>query len=67
MNDVLFELDVILCERFPAFTPLNLRRERAADVFCLIADLTSYLERENKRKANDGKKVIRRPAGDDWF
>lgn len=73
METVFFELDVMICEKFPALTPLSLRRERAADVFELISNLIDYLERENIRKAKEikrgGKKrnVIRVPAGDDWF
>ena len=73
MREVLFDMEVTLCTKFPAMSPLNIQKERAADVFSLMGDLLRHLERENIRKAKEikrgGKKknVIRIPAGDDWF
>lgn len=54
-----------LCERFPAFSPLSLRRERAREVFVMIVEFTKY----SRREARQAKKqqVIRKPAGDSWF
>ena len=66
----LFNITVSLCKCFPAFTPLSLRRERARDVFLLIRRFNEYSDREQKNKAQttkNGKRIIRRPAGDDWF
>ena len=54
-----------LCERFPALTPLGLRREKAREVFILISRYRIY---SNKQQKNAGKpKIIRRPAPDTWF
>lgn len=54
-----------LCERFPALTPLSLRREKAREVFILVTRYNIY---SNKQQKNAGKpKIIRRPAGDTWF
>ena len=54
-----------LCERFPAYTPLNLRREKAREVFIFLDRFKRY---SNKQVKNAGKpKIIRRPAGDTWF
>lgn len=58
----LLELDLSLCESFPAFTPLSLRREKAREVFNLIERLNS-----RPKKDNGQDEVIRRPAGDNWF
>ena len=63
--DLFFELEMSLCERFPAMTPLSIRKERAVDVFRLIVRYAGYAKKQSK---NAGKpKIIRRPAGDTWF
>jgi len=54
-----------VCERFPALSPFDIRRERASEVFRLVRRIkksNSYREKESTHK-----RVIRRPAGDDWF
>jgi hypothetical protein len=61
--DLLFELEVGLCERFTAFTPISLRKEKAREVFLLITRNINYSNKNSKQK----KKVYRKPAGDDWF
>ena len=62
-------MSVTLCERFSGLTPLNIRLYRAHEVFLLIKRYNEYIENENKEKKKDkkGKRVIRRPAGDNWF
>lgn len=62
---VLFEMEVMLCERFPAFTPISLRREKATEVFNLITRYNIYSAKKQKNAKKP--KIIRRPAGDDWF
>lgn len=65
VDELIFEMQVNLCERFPAMTPLSLRKERAKDVFTLF---TRYIKYANKKGKNKGKKkIIRRPASDTWF
>lgn len=63
--DVLFEMEMNLTERFPSMTPLVLRREKAREVFLLLNRYTRYSRKADKQK--NGKRIIRRPAGDDWF
>lgn len=59
-----------LSERFPQLTPIRIRQERASEVFLLMERLGGYIKRQNAAapKINaKGHRVIRRPAGDDWF
>lgn len=63
--DVLFSMQVNLCERFTGLTPLGLRREKARDVFLLINRYNKYSIREQRNAKR--KNVIRKQAGDDWF
>lgn len=64
--DALFEMEMNLSERFPSMTPLMLRREKAREVFLLINRYNRYSAKE-KEKQKNGKRIIRKPAGDDWF
>lgn len=61
--ELLFEMQVNLCERFPSMNPLMLRRERAREVFTMIARYNKYA----KKRTKNNKKIIRRPASDNWF
>lgn len=67
--DILFEMEMALCDRFAQFTPLSLRREKAREVFTMIVRFNRYMAKENKRnkRTKDGKRIIRKPAGDNWF
>ena len=67
MYDVLFELQMTICERFPSITPLQLRREKAKEFFILVARLNKYNKKEQKKKKSGTNKIIRRPASDNWF
>ena len=46
-------MEVTLAERFPALTPLSIRKERAVDVFKTISKLNRYPKKQMK---NEGKK-----------
>lgn len=59
-------MEMNLCERFPALTPFSVRREKATEVFLLLRRLDGHNGRQGKKK-KQGKTVIRKPAGDDWF
>ena len=59
-------MEMGLCEKFPAMTPLSLRREKAREVFILITRFNRYSKQKKKREKG-GKKIIRRPASDNWF
>jgi len=61
----MFSLQVNLCERFTSLTPINLRREKAREVFLLINRYNKYSMREQRNSKK--KRVIRKPAGDNWF
>lgn len=64
----MFEMEITICDRFPAITPFSIRRERMIDIFKLISKLNAYSNTVEKKKEKAIKpKVIRRPAGDDWF
>lgn len=65
---VLFDITVSLCERFPAYTPTAIRRLPVREVFLLVKRLNEHGARQAKKTQNTKKgRVIRRPAGDDWF
>lgn len=59
--DLIFEMEINICSQFPALTPFSLRREKAWEVFLLMKRYSKYGKKKTKPK------VIRRPAGDDWF
>ena len=59
----MFDMTVSLCDRFPAFTPLAIRKERFHEVINLIV----RFKRWGRRNTKNGKQIIRRPAGDNWF
>ena len=69
--ETLFDMQMSLCKIFPSMTPLTLRREKAREVFLLISRYNKYcLKNNNENKTNttnDGVRVIRRKAGDNWF
>jgi hypothetical protein len=72
MEELLFSLVVLLCERFPALTPFSVSRESFHDVIALFEDL---------KQNNTGKGEDELPAGsfelngtvyvpaqnDDWY
>lgn len=67
-----FEIEINLCERFPALTPFTIRKQRAYEVFLLINRLNNYTASKNKEQkiinTDNNKKVIRKAAADDtWY
>ena len=62
-------MELMLCEKFPAFTPLSLRRERAREVFCMMTRMLGHIQRENKKWiVYKGKRMRKKEATDDtWF
>lgn len=62
-----FQLELNLCERFPALTPFQIRREKAREVFLLIKRINRYNENNSERTIKSKSNKIRRPAGDNWF
>lgn len=60
-----------MSERFPGITPLNIRRERAREVFLLIRRLSKH-NRTDKETGGEveyrgNKKIIKVKAPDTWF
>lgn len=67
IEELLFELEIGMSERFAGITPLSLRKERANHVFVMISQFNKYSSKEKKKKDSGGKEVIRRRAPDTWF
>lgn len=68
MSQLLFEIEVLLSERFPALSPVTLRRTKAREVFKIINKLTVYTKKEKRKQAETGKKhIIKKQASDTWF
>nr|DAU64718.1 MAG TPA: hypothetical protein [Bacteriophage sp.] len=67
--EVLFDINYQLCKEFPAMTPYDIEKHTFHDVIRLYSDVRALQLREAKRGDNDSNdnRVIRRPAGDDWF
>lgn len=59
-------MEVSMCKEFPGMTPISLRKEKAREVFIMISRYNQYSGRKKKQKKT-GKKIIRRPASDNWF
>ena len=58
-------MQVSISDRFPALTPIALRKEKAREVFLMVARFNRYSVRKGKNKTKTG--ITRKPAGDDWF
>ena len=72
MSELLFEIEVMLSERFPALSPLEIRRSKAREVFTLIKKLTIYAKKEKKEQAQkeakaNMKHIVKMQASDSWF
>lgn len=64
VQELLFEMEMSLCERFTSMTPLTLRKEKAREVYDLIVKYNRYSKKNERGKK---KRKIKKPAGDDWF
>jgi len=47
---LIFEIEMILCERFPGLNPLQLDEYRAVEVFEMVRDLNTYIDNQNAGK-----------------
>lgn len=63
LSQNMFEITCTLCEIFPAFTPMQIRREKAREVFKLIERVNNRPKQEEREQ----EQVIRKPAGNNWF
>ena len=61
-------MELSICERFPSLSPFDVRQKKAYDVFLLMRRLSNYNGyQDDNKKVKNGKTVIRKRAGDDWF
>lgn len=60
-----FDINKLLCENYVGLDPIKLLDYPAEDVFDLINSTISFNKRNDKQGKNS--RVIRRPAGDNWF
>jgi hypothetical protein len=68
----LFEICYTLCREFHALSPFEIESEKYTKIIKLYANLARLKireeqEAEQQEQEKDKPKVIRRPAGDDWF
>ena len=61
-----FNLQLSICERFPCLSPFDVRKQTAHEVFLLVKRLNEKTKIDKKNIRN-GKRVIRKPASDNWF
>ena len=65
IDEIIFDMEMTLCESIPSITPFALRKERAIDVYGFIVRYSKYAKKKNKEK--NKPKIIRKPAKDTWF
>jgi hypothetical protein len=68
----LFEINYILCREFRALSPFEIESEKYTKIIKLYANLARLKIREEQEAEQENQdknkpKIIRRPAGDDWF
>lgn len=63
LYDSLFELQCVICDRFPSLSPIQLRKESFHEVILLVTRLTKH-NKQSKQKDSD---VIYKPASDNWY
>ena len=61
----MFQINYQLCKEFPAFTPFYIDDSSFYKVIELYADVRK--SQIDIKKRSDPNRVIRKPAGDDWF
>ena len=61
-------LEYNLCKEFPSLTPLSIEKEGFYDIIDLYTDLRGLqIREETATKKIKGKRLVRRPASDNWF
>ena len=65
LSELLFSIEYTLAKEFPALTPFDIEERPFVQVIDLLAN-TRALQIRTK-KETDPNRVIRRPAGDNWF
>jgi hypothetical protein len=69
IDEVLFDMVVMVCKQFPALDPLRIRRERAIEVFGMVNKMLRHVRRENSNYITiRGKRILKRKVqNDSWF
>lgn len=65
LDQLLFTIEYSLTKEYPALSPFEIEERSFFQVIDLFAD-TRRIQIEDK-KTRDPNRIIRRPAGDDWF
>ena len=50
---------MVLCERFPSLSPLSLGEYEAVAVFELVADLSAYIDRQEKKEKGGSTEITK--------
>lgn len=69
IDEVLFDMVVMMCKQFPSLDPIRIRRERAVDVFTTVRKMLRHIRKENSNYITiRGKRMLKRKAtNDSWF
>ena len=65
LSDLLFVIEYNLAKEFPALSPFEIENRSFFEIIDLYSDVRK-IQIEVKKEENPNR-VIRRPAGDDWF
>jgi hypothetical protein len=65
LDQLLFTIEYSLTKEYPALSPFDIEERSFFLVMDLLADTRRVQIEEKKQK--DPNRIIRRPAGDDWF
>lgn len=65
LHETLFVLEYNLTKEFPALSPFDIEESAFEEIIELYADVRTVQIRAEKE--NDPDRVIRRPAGNNWF
>jgi hypothetical protein len=69
LHQTLFQIEYNLCKEFPAMTPMQIDDMTFHDVIRLFSKVRAIQVRDEEIHdiLTNPKRVIYRPAGDDWF
>lgn len=65
LDQILFSIEYSLTKEYPALSPFDIEDRSYFDVIDLFAD--TRRTQIQVKKETDPNRIIRRPAGDDWF
>ena len=62
--ELLFEMEMNLCERFTSMTPLTLRKEKAREVYDLIVKYNRYSKKNEREKKTEQNEIMQETGKD---